>query len=66
MDQFRPTYHRNGAVSIWSVYEQRWRYCLTIEDVGDREFAAMGARERERVMGHLTTDTDCQSREVRS
>jgi hypothetical protein len=43
--------HRDGMVSYWSVYRQvrvaRASY------VSDEELAAMGARDRERVIRHL-------------
>ena len=44
------TYHNDGTVTYWSVYQQQWIRDDTIED---RELAAMDADERERVMDHL-------------
>lgn len=43
--------HRDGTVTYWSVYEQRW--VVRAEQVPDRELAAMGTEERERVIRHL-------------
>ncbi len=46
----RSTLHRDGSVTIWSVYEQRWTRCAK---VSDREYAAMDAAERARVTRHI-------------
>lgn len=44
----RTTIHRDGTVTYWSVYEQRW-YDHAF-GVPDRELAAMRYDERERVL----------------
>jgi len=41
------TYHRDGTISYWSVYEQRW------QRTPDRELAAMDHTERKRAIRHL-------------
>lgn len=45
------TCHRDLTVSYWSVYQGRWVSHATF--VPDEELAAMGDRERERVLRHL-------------
>ena len=47
-----PIYHRDGAVTYWSVYQQQWVKHAT--DVPDRELAAMSTDEREKMFRHLT------------
>lgn len=48
------TLHRDGTVSYWSVYEQRWRRDLA-GSIADRELAAMNDDERERIRRHAAT-----------
>lgn len=45
------TIHRDGTVSYWSVYEQT--RVIRAHTVPDREIAAMGPRERARVIRAL-------------
>lgn len=47
----KTTLHRDGTVTYWSVYNQEWK--RHTDYVPDRELAAMGDAERERVMRHL-------------
>ena len=42
------TYHRDGTVSYWSVYQQVW-VRRPADDIPDRELAAMTERQRCRV-----------------
>jgi hypothetical protein len=49
-DRLATTYHSNGTVTFWSVYQQCW---VRTADVSDRELAAMSSEERERVIRHL-------------
>lgn len=49
----KTTYHRDGTVTYWSVYEQRW--VVRAEQVPDRELATMGTEERERIISHLAS-----------
>lgn len=51
MSNLNTTCHRDGTVTYWSVYEERWR--RRIAHIPDRELAAMGEAERVRVMRHL-------------
>jgi hypothetical protein len=46
---YDPTFHRNGTVTFWAVYEQRWVRCLAAR-IGDQELAAMNPKDRERVL----------------
>lgn len=45
----KPTLHRDGTVSYWSVYNQSWERGRP----GDRELAAMDSAERSQVVAHL-------------
>jgi hypothetical protein len=47
----RPTLHRDGTVTFWSVYDQVWYARVTA--LSDRELAAMGEPLRGRVQAHL-------------
>lgn len=47
----KTTYHRDGTVTYWSVYQQRW--VSHAADVPDQELAAMSSEEREKVLRHL-------------
>ena len=42
------TYHRDGAVSYWSVYDQQW-HRLQAADIPARELAAMDVGQRRRI-----------------
>jgi len=42
------TWHKNGEVTYWSVYQQRWIRCH-VSRVPDREVAAWNDRERARL-----------------
>jgi len=48
------TLHRDGTVTYWSVYEQRW--VKRGESISLDDLAAMSREERERVMRHLGMD----------
>ena len=49
--KMKTTYHRDGTVTYWSVYDQAWRrHQRTIQD---QELAAMSPKERDRVMRHM-------------
>lgn len=45
------TYHRDGTVTYWSVYDQVWVHRAM--EIEDGELAAMDHDERERVLAHL-------------
>lgn len=47
----KTTYHRDGTVTYWSVYDQVW--IKRAVDVPDQELAAMSSEEREKVQRHL-------------
>ena len=49
----RTTYHRDGSVTIWSVYRQQWERGI---DVALADLAAMSVRERARVWRHTQED----------
>ena len=44
----RNTYHRDGTVTYWSVYEQIWRR-LPAAEISDQTLATMSASERRRI-----------------
>ena len=45
--------HRDGTVTYWSVYEQLW-LTETVSQINDRELAAMGKENREKVIKHTS------------
>jgi len=47
---FDSTFHRDGTVTYWSVYEQVWR---RTSEIPDSELAAMSIAEREQVERHI-------------
>jgi hypothetical protein len=47
---YDPTYHRDGTVTYWSVYHQRWVH--RSRSISDEELAAAGD-DRARIMRHL-------------
>jgi len=51
MTPTKPTMHRDGTITYWSVYGQAW--VRRASSVPDREFAAMGDDERARVQRHI-------------
>lgn len=48
--------HKDGTISYWSIYDQSWKNHA--EEIPDRELAAMGESERERVIRHLGITED--------
>jgi hypothetical protein len=52
-DPYRATLHRDGTVTYWSVYQQVW---VRSDRLSDRELAARGPEERERIERHLLRD----------
>ncbi len=53
------TYHRDGTVTYWSVYEQRWHD--RANRISDKELAAMSGEQRTKTLSHLD-----QNKEERS
>lgn len=49
--KMKTTYHRNGTVTFWSVYQQRW--VSKARNISDSELAAMSEGERNKVAKHL-------------
>lgn len=47
-DAYRTTFHRDGAVTIWDVYQQAWRRCLAAA-VPDAIMASLNGKERARI-----------------
>jgi hypothetical protein len=45
------TYHRDGTITYWSVYNQIWE--PRQNTIPDKELAAMNDKERVRVKKHL-------------
>lgn len=52
---YATTYHRDGKVTLWDVYAQRW---VTTSQVRDEVLASLPADERQRVIRHLATAQD--------
>ena len=50
-DENLTIYHRDGTVTYWAVYEQRWH--RRAEAVPDRELAARPQAEARRIQLHL-------------
>lgn len=50
------TYHRDGTITYWSVYQQQW--ISHAAEIPDQELAAMNATERARVLRHLQEAAD--------
>lgn len=46
---YRPTFHRDGTVTVWDVYRQQWR---RTSRPSDQVLASLDARTRARVMRH--------------
>jgi hypothetical protein len=53
-DAYRATYHRDGTVTLWSVYQQSW---VRTGHVSDEELAARDERERARIIRHTARQT---------
>lgn len=49
VDQYRTTYHRNGTVTVWDVFQQVW---TRTRRPSDAVLASMDAPERNRIMRH--------------
>lgn len=47
-DVYRTTFHRDGAVTIWDVYQQAWRRFLAAA-VPDAIMASLDKKERARI-----------------
>lgn len=45
----KPTFHRDGSVSYWSVVSQQW-VRQSLSSIPDRELSAMTLAERERIV----------------
>jgi len=50
----KPTLHRDGSVSFWSVYNQCWH--RTYDMPSDQEFAAMPNEDRRRIALQLAAN----------
>jgi len=46
----RNTIHRDGTVTYWSVYQQSWITHVNPCAIPDKEYAAMSAPERDRIL----------------
>ncbi len=55
----RATIHRDGSITVWSVYRQRW---VRTSHPSDELLASMPTSERERILRHLAR----HAQEVRS
>jgi hypothetical protein len=47
-DQFATTFHRDGTVSIWSVYRQAWAR-MQPEWISDGTLSTLSEKDRERI-----------------
>lgn len=48
-DAYRTTFHRDGTVTLWDVYQQGWRRFRAAE-VPDAILASLRPAERERII----------------
>ncbi len=46
---YRTTFHRDGSVSFWNVYQQQW-VREQASQVSDQDLASMSNSDRERVV----------------
>lgn len=51
-DLYRTTYHRDGTVTVWDVYQQQW-VRMAARDVSDRMLSTFDASERARIASML-------------
>jgi hypothetical protein len=54
-DLFGTTFHRDGSITVWDVYEQRWRRTSRPDD---EILASLSVKERERVEKHISRTRD--------
>lgn len=47
---YKTTYHRDGSITYWSVYEQQIQ---RVRWIPDRELAACSPAERDRIIRHF-------------
>lgn len=50
--QYRVKFHPH-YVEYWSVYKQQWEPAYSLEDISDREYAAMNQDDRKKVLAML-------------
>ncbi len=48
-DPYKTKFHRDGTLTFWSVYEQRWNRTRA-EHVSDENLASMSAADRKRTL----------------
>jgi len=51
IEPMKNTYHKNGTITYWSVYNQQW--VKNAASIPDEEFAAMSFKDREKSIRHL-------------
>ena len=49
MNTYRTTYHRDGTVTLWDVYQQQW-VRLAADQVSDQILATLSDTERRRIV----------------
>lgn len=48
-DLFRTTFHRDGTVTYWNVYQQRWQR-QRASSISDSDLSTMSAKDRARTL----------------
>jgi hypothetical protein len=48
MSNYKTTHHRDGTVTLWSVYRQSWQR-IAAEDVSDETLSTLPADERAKI-----------------
>lgn len=51
MSSYKTTYHRDGTITYWDVYEQVWHRASSA-DISDRIMASFSHEEREKIERH--------------
>lgn len=49
MTRYQTQFHRDGTVTVWDVYSQRW---LRTRNPSVQLLASLGSEERERIIKH--------------
>jgi hypothetical protein len=60
-DPFRTTFHRDGTITFWNVYQQRWQR-QRASSMSDQDLASMSQKDRARTlrMGAMTTTQEAR------
>lgn len=51
MNNFNSTFHRDGSVTIWNIFQQQWKRYRTVPS--NEVLASLDHKERDRVIRHI-------------